>query len=140
MTGSGFIRSETIYTSIMSDLPEPFDEAILYEDDKLYACLANYPKTRGHSVVVWKQDVEDLHLLDREEYEHLMDRVDDVRNALIEELGVEKVYLVYMDETDHVHWHLVPRYNEKGYNILEHEPGELEDFELAEKLVEKIED
>jgi len=119
-------------------LPEPYDEAILYEDEMLYACLANYPKTKAHSVVVWKENVKDLHLLNRKDYEHLMDKVDEVRNALIKELDVEKVYLVYMDETQHVHWHLVPRYNEKGYNVLEHDPGELENFELAKKLKEKL--
>jgi diadenosine tetraphosphate (Ap4A) HIT family hydrolase len=118
----------------MGDLPEPFDEAIFYEDDRLYSCLANFPKARGHSVVVWKEDVEDLHLLSRDDYEHLMDKVDEVRDAMLEALGVEKVYLVYMDETEHVHWHLVPRYDEKGYDVLEHEPGELEDFEPADEI------
>lgn len=122
----------------MSSLPEPYDEAILYEDEMLYACLANYPKTKGHSVVVWKENVKDLHLLNRKDYEHLMDKVDEVRNALIKELDVEKVYLVYMDETKHVHWHLVPRYNEKGYNVLEHDPGKLENFELTKKLKQKL--
>lgn len=118
----------------MGDLPEPFEGAIFYEDERLYACLANYPKTRGHSVVVWKEDIDDLHMLSRENYEHLMDVVDDVRDALLDLLGVEKVYLVYMDETEHVHWHLVPRYDEKGFNVLEHEPDELEDFELAKSI------
>ena len=122
----------------MGDLPEPFEQAVFYEDEKLYGCLANYPKVKGHTVVVWKDDIEDLHLLDRDDYEHLMDKVDDIRTALIERLDVEKVYLVYMDETEHVHWHLVPRYEEKGYNVLEHDPGELEDFELAEELKEKL--
>lgn len=117
-----------------SDLPEPFDDAIIYEDDILYACLANYPKVEGHTVVVWKDDVEDLNLLSREEYEYLMDTIDDVRDAMMEALGVEKVYLVYMDETQHVHWHLIPRYDDKGYTVLEHEPGELEDFSLADEI------
>lgn len=121
----------------MSDLPEPFVEAIFYDDNKLYSCLANFPRTKGHSVVVWKKEVEDLHLLSRSDYEYLMDKVDDVRDAMLDVLGVDKVYLVYMDETKHVHWHLIPRYNEKGFNVLEHKPGKLESFELAEKL-EKV--
>lgn len=122
----------------MGNLPEPFDDAIFYEDSDLYACLANFPKARGHSVVVWKEDVEDLHLLSKEDYEHLMEEVEEVRDAILEVLGVEKVYLVYMDETEHVHWHLIPRYNEKGYDVLEHEPGELEDFELAEEIEDQL--
>jgi len=100
----------------------------------LYACLANFPKVKGHSVIVWKSDVDDLHLLPKEKYEHLMERVDEVRNALLKTLDVEKVYLIYMDETKHVHWHLVPRYNEKGYDVLEHDPEKLEDTSLAEDI------
>lgn len=126
-------------TLYMGDLPEPQDGAMIYEDDRLYACLASYPKARGHTVVVWKEDVEDLHLLSREEYEHLMDRVDEVRDALIDALGVEKVYLVYMDEARHVHWHLIPRYEEKGVEVLEAEPDRLEDFSLAGNIEEKLE-
>ena len=124
----------------MGELPEPFEKAIFYEDDLLYSCLANYPKAEGHSVVVWKKSVDDLNLLSRGNYEHLMDTVDDVRDAMMKVLDVEKVYLVYMDETNHVHWHLIPRYNNKGYAVLEQEPEELEDFSLAQKMENVLQD
>ncbi len=123
----------------MGDLPKPVDEAMIYENSKLYACLANRPLTKGHVVVVWKDTVEDLHLLSQEDYEHLMEVVDMVRSAMLQALKVEKVYLMYFDETRHVHWHLVPRYNEKGVNVLLHEPRELEDTRLATKLQKKLE-
>lgn len=122
-----------------NDLPEPIDGAVFYEDDKLYACLANYPKAKGHSVVVWKDSVDDLHYLSEDQYEYLMDKVEEVRDALLETLGIEKVYLVYMDESNHVHWHLIPRFNEKGYNVLEHEPSELEDVGLADEIKQNLE-
>jgi len=122
----------------VDELPEPFEGAIFYEDDYLYSCLANYPKVRGHSVVVWKNCVEDLHLLSEEEYEHLMDKVNDVRDAIMDVLDVDKVYLIYMDESEHVHWHLIPRHDEKGYTVLEHEAGKLEDFSLAKKLEQAL--
>ena len=118
----------------MSPLPEPFKEAIFYEDERLYITLANFPKTKGHTVVVWKEPVTDLHLLNEPDYDHLMDRVNDARNALMKTLGIEKVYLVYMDEAKQVHWHLFPRYNESGFDVFEHESGELKDFSLAQKL------
>ena len=63
-----------------------------------------------------------------------MDKVDEVRNALIKTLKVKKVYLLYMDEAKHVHWHLIPRYNIKGYNVLKHKPNKLKDFSLASKI------
>lgn len=115
-------------------LPKPSKETIIFEDEKLYVTLAHYPITKGHTIVVWKKDVDDLHLLNEEEYDYLMDVVDATRNALLKTLRIEKVYLIYMDETKHVHWHLVPRYNEKGYNVFLHEPGELKDFSLTEEI------
>lgn len=118
----------------MSKLPTPIDGAIYYENDFLYVCLANSPITNGHSVVVWKEDTPDIHLLQRHEYEHLMDIVDQARNALLKTLAIDKVYLMYMDEIRQVHWHLIPRYEEQGFNILKHEPSTLIDTKLTTEL------
>jgi len=115
-------------------LPKPLGQAMIYEDSKLYACLANYPIVRGHAVVVWKKSVSDLHLLSKKDYEYLMDKVDEVRNALIRTLKVKKVYLIYMDEVNQVHWHLIPRFNEKGFDIFQHKPAKIINFSLAEKI------
>lgn len=120
----------------MKDLLTPPSEAIYYEDDKLYVCLASFPFTRGHSVVVWKDRVPDLNFLDRKDYEHLMEVVEKARRALMKTLQLEKVYLLYMDETKHVHWHLVPRYKQQGMTVLNHQAEELENFVLADKIKE----
>lgn len=111
---------------------------MIYEDSKLYVCLANYPIVRGHTIVVWKKSVKDLHLLKKKDYEYLMDKVDDVRNALMKTLKVRKVYLIYMDGANQVHWHLVLRYNVKGFDLLKHKPKKLKDFSLAEKIGKKM--
>lgn len=118
----------------MNQLPVPPKESFLYEDDFLYVCLASYPLTKGHTVVVWKDDKKDIHELTKTEYSHLMRIVEQVRNRLLEVLGVTKVYLMYMDEIEHVHWHLIPRYDKQGYNLLSHKPKLVTDFSLAEKL------
>ena len=118
----------------MDALPTPSKEAILYEDDRVYVCLASYPMTRGHTVVVWKGDVKDINSLSCDEYDYLMDIVDVARDTLLEALNVEKVYLLYMDEVKDVHWHLVPRYDEKGFNVFIHTPSRTTDFSLAEAL------
>lgn len=39
-----------------------------------------------------------------------------------------------MDEAKHVHWHLVPRYKEMGFDIFQHEPKALKDFSFAKKI------
>lgn len=120
------------------DLPKPKKGAVFYEDKKLYATLASHPITTGHVVVVWKKKIRDLHLLGKRDYEHLMGVVDSVRNAMLRALKVKKVYLVYMDEAKHVHWHLVPRYDVKGFNVLEEKPKKLKDVRLAEKLKKNL--
>ena len=97
--------------------PKPSPKAIIYEDQFLYACLASHPVTRGHVVVVWKEKVSDLKGLVKHDYELLMDTVNAVRSAILQTLKIKKVYLIYMDEVCQVHWHLVPRYNEKGYDV-----------------------
>lgn len=115
-------------------LVSPNSSAIFYEDDFFYACLADYPLSKGHSIVVWKKPVTDLHLLNPKEYEYLMEAVEKVRDALMKTLKVEKVYLMYMDEIKHVHWHLIPRYNKFGFNILKHNPKKLQSYGLVEEI------
>ncbi|MFH0874358.1 MAG: HIT domain-containing protein [archaeon] len=118
----------------MSNFPIPKQEQIIFEDNKLYACLANYPIADGHVVVVWKKKVSDLHLLKRTDFEYLMDKVDELRNAMLKALNINKVYLLYMDEVKHVHWHLVPRYNIEGVNVLKEKPKKLKDYSNAELI------
>lgn len=113
---------------------KPNEKTKIYEDSKLYFCLANYPITQGHTIIVWKKPVKDLHLLSPKDYTYLMNKVDLLRNAMLKALKIKKVYLIYMDEAKHVHWHLIPRYNEKGYNLFKHKPSKIKDFSLAEKI------
>lgn len=118
----------------MDLLENPPSSSIIYENDKLMVCLASYPITKGHTIVIWKEKTPDLHLLNRADYLLLMETVDKVRNALLKALAIEKVYLIYMDEAKQVHWHLVPRYNQKGFNLLTHEPKKTSDFSLVPKI------
>ncbi len=116
------------------NLPKPFKNAIIFEDNKLYACLANKPMVPGHVVVVWKKLVNDINLLNRKDYNRLMMAVNDIRRAMIKTLKVRKVYLLYMDEVNHVHWHLVPRYNKLGIDNFLNKPGKIKDFTLDDKI------
>lgn len=118
----------------MNNLPKPSPKSIIYQDENLYICLAKYPITRGHSIVVWKKETPDLNLLPDRYYDYLMDTVFATRDALLKTLQVKKVYLVYMDEANHVHWHLIPRYKETGFTIFQKKPEILKNFTLVEKI------
>jgi len=122
----------------MNNLPKPPSKSIIYQDENLYVCLAKYPIVKGHSIIVWKEKTSDLNALPDRSYDYLMDTIFSVRKALIKTLNVKKVYLVYMDETNHVHWHLVPRYKEKGFDIFQKKAELLKDFSLAEKIKENL--
>jgi len=115
-------------------LPKPYAAAMIFEDRKLYACLANDPIVRGHVVVVWKKRAKDLSLLSKKDYRHLMDIVDAVRSAMLKALRIQKVYLVYMDEISQVHWHLIPRYHKKGFEVFMGSPKKLKDFHLDDNI------
>ncbi len=119
-------------------LPKPSPKAMIYEDQFLYACLATHPITKGHVVIVWKEKVADLHRLLECDYDFLMDTVNAVRNAMLKALKIKKVYLIYMDEARHVHWHLVPRYNEKGFDVFLHKPTRITNFSLAQKIKQSL--
>ena len=118
------------------DLPKPIKGAIFYEDKALYACLANNPQSKGHCVVVWKKHIKDIHSLKRKDFLHLMDITGLVHNALLKLTKTKKVYMMYLDEIKHVHWHLIPRYQIAGYALLKTKSKKLkkQDLALAKKL------
>jgi diadenosine tetraphosphate (Ap4A) HIT family hydrolase len=118
----------------MSKLPKAPKESIIYEDKYAYVCLALNPIAKGHTIVVWKKPVRDIHDLSCGQYDYLMNIVDIARDTLLKTLKVKKVYLLYMDEIEHVHWHLVPRFNKRGMNVLEHTPKRAKIFPLATVL------
>jgi len=122
----------------MSKLLKASKESIIYEDQKLYVCLAKHPITEGHTIVVFKKGVTDLKLLPDRDCDYLMDTVFTTRNALLKTLKVKKVYLFYMDEAKHVHWHLIPRYKEKGFDIFQHKPKTLNNFSLAKRIKKNL--
>jgi len=118
----------------MNDIFQTPKESIFYEDSRLYVALAYEPLTIGHTVVVWKEKIIDINKLNTEDYEYLMDVVGVARDTLREFYKTEKVYLMYLDEIGQVHWHLVPRYNEKGFNVLQHMPERIFDFNDVDSL------
>lgn len=122
----------------MSKLQKPPKESIIYKDEHLYVCLAKYSIVDGHVVIVWKKNIPDLSLLPDRDYDYLMDTVFAVRNALLKTLKIKKVYLIYMDEANYVHWHLVPRYKERGFDLFQHKPRILKNFFLTKKIKKNL--
>ena len=75
-----------------SKLPKPSPKAHLRRPN--IVCLSrNASISRGHVVIVWKEDVPDLHRLAERDYNYLMDTVNSVRNAMLKALKIEKYTL-----------------------------------------------
>ena len=121
-------------SKFMTNLLRASKKSIIYQDELLYVCLAKHPIATGHTIVAFKKDISDLSKLPDRDYDYLMDTVFATRNALIKTLNVKKVYLLYMDETKHVHWHLIPRYKEKGFDIFKKKAESIKDFSLSHKI------
>lgn len=119
-------------------LLNPPKNSLIYETDLVYAALAQRPLSRGHTVVVWKKPVTDLGVMNPKDYAYLMFVVEKVRNALLKILRVKKVYLMYMDEVKHVHWHLIPRYHLMGFALLRARPNKQLVFPLAARLRKEL--
>jgi diadenosine tetraphosphate (Ap4A) HIT family hydrolase len=118
----------------MNDVFATSLDSVYFEDNRLFVALARDSITKGHTVVVWKVPIIDINQMATEDYEYLMDVVNVTRKTLKDYYSVEKVYLLYMDETNHVHFHLIPRYKEVGFSIFNHTTTQLVDFPDANKL------
>jgi diadenosine tetraphosphate (Ap4A) HIT family hydrolase len=122
----------------VEDFPGPKKGSVFYEDEKVYACLAFEPVVDGHAVVsVKRTDINDIGKLPKEERLHLLKLVfEAVRPALIECYRVEKVYVVYIDELCHPHFHLYPRKRgeKQGFYLMTGQFKKLTDLSTIPRL------
>jgi len=122
----------------MGDFPNPKEGSVFYEDKEVYACLAFHPIVEGHTIVAVKRnDVDDLGQLSSEERLHLLQIVFEViRPVLLTCYRTDKVYVAYLDETRHPHFHLFPRKvgGEEGFGLMSRLHGELTDFSVIPQL------
>jgi diadenosine tetraphosphate (Ap4A) HIT family hydrolase len=88
------------------------NEAIVYEDAAFSVKLDPYPRTRGHTIVVYKPHREDISELNDAEAAALFQLCVRLVRALKQSLGAEKVYLNTMCDggINHLHVQLFPRY------------------------------
>ncbi len=88
------------------------DQIVAWDDPAFVLVLEEYPRMRGHTVVVWKAHRSDFSELGPEEQAQAMRVCCAAARALRRALGAEKVYLNAMcdGEINHLHFQLFPRY------------------------------
>ncbi|AIC96207.1 HIT family protein [Shouchella lehensis] len=85
------------------------DAKIIYEDEHCLAILDIYPIRPGHTLVIPKKHVTDIHQLETDLYIHLMKVVRERSRYLQSTLNPKKVGMAIVGfDIDHLHVHLVP--------------------------------
>lgn len=115
---------------------------IVYEDENVIAFLDANPVSKGHTLVVPKKHVENIH--GAEGMGYLMDALVKVSDALDEAFNPEGINIAQNNgemagqEVFHLHFHVTPIYNgdelEITYNRSELEKGDL----IADKISENL--
>lgn len=114
----------------------------VYEDENVIAFLDVNPVSKGHTLVVPKEHVDDIH--EAEEMDYMWKPMVKVSNAVKEAFGAEGVNIAQNNgekagqEVFHLHFHVTPIYEgdelDITYNREELEEGE----EVAEEISKEI--
>lgn len=105
----------------------------IYEDDKTFAFLDIHPETRGHTLVIPKNEVDKLYELPDEDYVALMATAKKLSQNMEKVLGRRVIWKVVGTDVPHAHIHLEPQDDEWFYGReVEMTPEEFE--EIRKKL------
>ena len=80
----------------------------IYEDDKTFAFLDINPETKGHTLVVPKNEVDKIYELPDEDYQALMATVKKISAHMEKVLGARTLWKVIGTDVPHAHVHLLP--------------------------------
>lgn len=80
----------------------------IYEDDKTIAFLDINPETKGHTLVIPKNEVDKIYELPDEDYEALMATVKKLSRHLEKKIGARTLWKVIGTDVPHAHVHLLP--------------------------------
>lgn len=80
----------------------------IYEDDKTFAFLDIHPESKGHVLVIPKNEVDKIYDLPDEDYQALMSTVKKLSAHMEKVLGARTLWKVVGTDVPHAHVHLMP--------------------------------
>jgi histidine triad (HIT) family protein len=92
----------------------------VFEDEYCYAFLDIFPANRGHTLVIPKKHVKDIHEADAETYSRVASTAKSVADLLQTQLGSEGTTVFQMSREAgwqtvfHLHMHVIPRWESDG--------------------------
>ena len=117
----------------------------LYEDEKTIAFLDIYPVAKGHTLIIPKNHSATLYDISIEDAEAVGATVSRVAKAVKKVLKCDGVNVyqgnerVAMQEIFHVHFHVIPRFENDGIVLMAQKSELKEDPEITSKLKEMLE-
>ncbi len=112
----------------------------IYEDDQVIAILDIAEASKGHTLVITKKHFESFLDVDKESLRHLITVVQDLARHIQTKTGCGGVNIltnvneVSGQSVKHLHFHIIPRYDENDHlnvGFIEHEVTDLEEvYEL----------
>ena len=95
----------SIFTKIISGEIPSYK---IYEDDRTCAFLDIHPETKGHVLVIPKNEVDKIYDLPDEDYVALMNAVKKLSKHMEKVLGARILWKVVGTDVPHAHVHLMP--------------------------------
>ena len=80
----------------------------IYEDDKTFAFLDIHPESKGHVLVIPKNEVDKIYELPDEDYQALMATVKKLSQHMEKQLGARTLWKVVGTDVPHADVHLMP--------------------------------
>jgi len=120
------VKESTLYSDAMSDcifckiVEGSIPSYKVYEDADCYAFLDIFPANRGHTLVIPKKHVRDIHEADSQTYGQVAAAAKTVADLLNSQLGSEGTSVFQMSREAgwqtvfHLHMHVIPRWKGDG--------------------------
>ena len=133
-------KESTLYSEAMSDcifckiIEGSIPSHKVVENEHCYAFLDIFPANRGHTLVIPKKHVKDIHEADAETYAHVAATAKTVADVLSSQLGSEGTTVFQMSREAgwqtvfHIHMHVIPRWD--GDKL--HKPWDIEEADETE--------
>ena len=135
-------KESTLYSDSMSEcifckiVEGSIPSYKVYEDENCYAFLDIFPANRGHTLVIPKQHVNDIHEADAQTYSHVAATAKVVADLLHKQLGSDGTTVFQMSREAgwqtvfHLHMHVIPRWDKDGL----HKPWDIAPAQEADLL------
>lgn len=128
-----------IFCSIIN---KEIPSSILYEDDQVLAILDISQVTKGHTLVMPKQHVENMLECDEETLSHVMEISKKLGNHIMEKTGaagmniLSNIHEAAGQSVPHFHVHLIPRYGEDDACVIKFNESEPQDLAALQQALQ----